>query len=90
MSFRIWDGYSLTYQDDPVEEFVSMRLAGFTDSKGKLIYESDIVTDSRGKGVVEYRAADMCFFLRCGIEERSLHPSAVTVIGNAFEDPQLL
>jgi hypothetical protein len=88
-TYRIWDGYSLTYQDTPTDEFACMRMADFTDSKGVPVYEGDIVTDSRGKGVVEYSTFDRRFFLRAGLETRGFGNDPV-VIGNAFEDPQLL
>ena len=87
--YRVWDGYSLTYQDTPTEEFACMHAAGIHDIKNTLLYEGDIVTDERGKGIVEYDEFDCRFFLRVGAETRDIR-GAFTIVGNAFEDPNLL
>lgn len=90
-NYRIFDGYTMSYQDAPTEEFACMLRTGFQDSKDRDIYEGDILTGERLKGVVEYDESDCRFILRCGREIRSLFGTRdLVVVGNAFEHPNLV
>lgn len=87
MRYRLFDGYSMTFSDSPGTG-ASMRRAPVDASNGAPIWEGDIVSDGRRKGVVEYDEFTFRFGIRNGREMRALLPETdYTVLGNAFEHP---
>ena len=67
---------------------------GRLDTKGKRIYEGDIVQYGTGLWVVEYNTGKMCFVLR-NIRSNGILPgyavtAAVQVVGNIIENPEIL
>ncbi len=90
MTYRIYNGYTMTYQDSPSDEFFCMLDTGKIDSKGNSIYECDIVTEGDYRGIVEH--GDNGFILRRGVKVTPLgqETQTLTVVGNAFENPELL
>ena len=67
---------------------------GRLDTKGKRIYEKDIVQYGAGLWVVEYNTGKMCFAFR-NIRSGSILPgyavtAAVQVVGNTVENPEIM
>lgn len=86
--YRIFDGYQMTHTDHPSTEHPIMRSTGLSDSQGAAIYECDILTRGSLKGVVEHDGH--LFYLRTGTQVKRLEDGAAfTVVGNAFENPNL-
>ncbi len=77
----------MTFSDQPGEG-ASMRCTDVLATNGGTIYEGDIVSDGRRKGVVEYDEFTFRFNLRNGREVRAFSPEgSYVVLGNAFEHP---
>ena len=67
---------------------------GRLDTRGKRIYEGDIVQYGTGLWVVEYNTGKMCFVFR-NIRNNAIVPgyavtAAITVVGNIIEYPEIL
>jgi hypothetical protein len=91
MKYRIYDGYQMSYQDTPSSEFPCMRPTELRDADGGDVYECDILEGKDLRGVVEWEEWARRFVLRSGVETRPLIDAReFWVIGNAFEDPELL
>lgn len=91
MTYRIYDGYQMTYQDKPSDEFPCMRSTDLFDLEGTAIYESDILERGGTLGVVEWDEWARRFMLRVGHTTRHLDDACDwVVVGNAFEDGRLL
>lgn len=87
MTYRLFDGYSMTFSDQR-EDGAVMRRAPVDASNGIPIWEGDIISDGRHKGVVEYDEFTFRFGIRNGREMRVLlSETDYTVLGNAFEHP---
>lgn len=85
--------YENGYEGYRVEAETIGQFTGLTDCDGKEIYEDDIISFENGKiGQVEFFQG--CFIVRYGSEYvRSLydiHNWNVKVLGNRFENPELL
>lgn len=72
-------------------DLIIMQFTGLLDSKGREIYEGDVVEfyydkdDETRKGIIEYRGC--CFWL----DDEYLHYIGdPTVIGNIYENPELV
>lgn len=90
-TYRVWTGYEMIYQDIPSDEGVSMRCTGLTDAKNIPIYESDVVTNGRIRGVIEYDESTDKFVIRHGLDARGFYEARdFVVIGNAFENKELI
>ncbi len=86
MTYRIFNGYQMTFQDLPSLEHPTMQLTDLMDANGKPIWECDIVTRGTRKGVVEYDQELERFSVRFGTELVPLYDGeSFTVVGNAFE-----
>lgn len=94
MKYRIFDGYSMSYQNSPSTEFPTMRSVGQLDSSKKEIYECDkvIMTPLHKDmpaicGVVEYVEKEDLFYVRHGANLARLDTEwhDIEVVGNAFE-----
>lgn len=91
MTYRIYDGYTMSYQDEPSEEHPSMKGVGQYDSRGQPVYECDILQRDKARGVVEWDPLTLRFLLRFGTELVPLTEASVfTVAGNAFEHGELI
>lgn len=120
IKFRAWDddgGRMLTHEHenlagDLLEAAMSggmpiMQYTGLKDSKGREIYEGDIIhyintkchgwqleeTRNNFKGVVEWNDSDITFDVNSTINSIRLsewHYECCRVIGNIYENPELL
>jgi hypothetical protein len=85
------DGHHLMFDDRPswVDPDSVGQFTGKKDSKGREIFEGDIVEDARGcRSVVQYVNGGF----HCNEDAYSLgyYSHAVTVIGNVYDNPELL
>lgn len=89
--YRIFDGYSIFFQDTPSDEYTTMLPTGFTDMNDNPIYESDILVVNGTRGVVEYDEFTFRFLVRFGSELVELTQGSVfSILGNAFDNPNLI
>ena len=82
------------------DSWVLMQYTGLKDKNGKEIYEGDIVTDFYGVNIVEWGSREAKFQLAIrndgGVGLRLTHrpfpldASYLKVIGNIYENPELL
>jgi hypothetical protein len=105
--FRIWDikacrwigleayvGAGYGDLNDACENIIVQQFTGLTDSKGRDIYEGDIMENANHRGDVCFDNGE--FYIRPVIELRPGEPHYMgtiywgTVIGNAMENPDLL
>lgn len=81
---------------DRTQEFLLMANVGIEDSESSEIFDEDIVTTSKGSGVVYFQhqrgAYVVRMFDRYGGEEVLLDTvkGSIKVIGNVFEDKNLM
>jgi len=66
------------------------RSTGLKDKNGKLIYEGDILKDDHGKAPVVWEPSVAAFAWEGGEEWGMIDPQNVEVIGNIYENPELL
>jgi len=71
-------------------ESVVMQCTGLKDKNGKLIYEGDILKDDHGKAPVVWEPSVAAFAWEGGEEWGMIDPQNVEVIGNIYENPELL
>ena len=87
-------GVSFSVQDDDgfktIDPLIPMQFTGLKDKNGKEIYEGDIISGGYGgNNVVEYDGAAFSPFAITGSELVD-DPEKVEVIGNIYENPELL
>lgn len=91
MTYRIFDGYNMSFQDIESVEFPCMRDTDLLDSKNKIIYESDILERGGKTGVVEWDEWARQFVLRVGGVTRRLDDARDwSIVGDAFQNGDLL
>lgn len=91
MRYRVYDGYTMTFQDLPTEEGVCMRSTDLYDAEGEEIWECDVLERGGVRGVVEWEEWARRFVIRTGVETRHLSDGGeYLVVGNAFEHRRLL
>lgn len=106
IKFRAWGGSEMIYITDLYwfeENFyhshndnhgdIVMQYTGLRDENGKEIYEGDILkTDSTVVGEVVYHSERAAFIFRDGYNEALYQrmPYGIKVIGNIYENPELL
>lgn len=86
----------ITYRDDKLKDIVLMQCTGLKDHNGKLIYEGDIVKE-RNNFILQitYRQDKGAFYLENdriagAISELRCSTNTMEVIGNIYENPELL
>ncbi len=78
----------VTHQNGNDTKHESQQLTGLKDKNGKEVYEGDIVDYGNGRNkVVEF--IDGCFCI-CGITAMPKLMTLYPVIGNIYENPELL
>ena len=99
-TFQIFSGemksvwiYENGYEGYRVDAKTIGQFTGLVDSTGKEIYEDDIVSLDDGRvGVVSFRGG--CFVLECSNRMRQalydVQTWQMTILGNTFENPDLL
>lgn len=87
------DGHTVS-EGIPDEKWILMQYTGLKDSKNREIWEGDVVRFMELNLVVEFHEAHFMIvdFARTGHEDlwKALKRSDVEVIGNKFENPELL
>lgn len=77
-----------------LEEVELMQYTGFKDSNDKEIYEADILNTGLGAMYVKFEDGVYWLYSKKGRQQSSLyyyaHQNVVKVIGNVFENPELL
>lgn len=90
-TYRIFDGYTMSFQDMPSHEFPCMKSTELRDLEGAIIYECDVLVRGDQKGIVEWDEWARRFVLRGGKVTRTLdNASDWSVAGNAFQNGDLL
>ena len=78
------------------EDFILMQFTGLKDKNGKPIFEGDVVSwggSNYGFGCVVYEGYSFVVKYKLGEVEDTMyfnHPDAYTIIGNIYENPDLL
>lgn len=71
-------------------EYVLMQFTGLKDSKGKEIYEGDVVKFIEENLIGEIRYQDDAFVMGgLGIKSAARFPEKYKIIGNIYENPEL-
>lgn len=91
MTYRIFDGYTMSYQDIPSNEFVTMKSTDMVDIDGETVYECDILERGNQRGIVEWDEWAKRFMVRVGKVTRHLDDASDwSVVGNAFTDKEIV
>lgn len=88
---EVWDGEDITFY--PVDPSTICQCTGLKDKSGKLIFENDIVKDNFIYGAVKWDAVNAKYIIDdrdVGYQDYSEWWHEVGVIGNAFDNPELL
>ena len=90
---RVWDEYGENEEEWLFKDCELMQYAGLDDINGKPIYENDIVEFELGlirtKAEVVYSRSQFTVNMN-SVMSRSLGAYSVKVIGNKFQNPELL
>jgi hypothetical protein len=98
IKFRAWDKFNKlikesvmpSRRDYPESQYELMQFTGLKDKNGKEIYEGDICDLDGEKVKISWSNLDSGFCLEWGYKSRiglSIH---LEVIGNIYENPELL
>lgn len=80
-------GYATTNDTPPLE---IMQYTGLTDKNRREIYEGDIVDTPGQRGTIRYENAKFIIDFGDGYQDLALIPDEQEVIGNVYENPELL
>lgn len=83
-------GDCLTWKNDGQEIESIMQYTGLKDKSGREIYEGDIVDEAGVIGIIEYLNEYAAFGYRTKTGTIRLYKFAGIVIGNRYENPELL
>lgn len=72
------------------ENVIFMQFTGLKDKNGKEIYEGDVLELGAPFGNQEVQWNDDGWFLQAGHDRLSTHAAHLEVIGNIYENPELL
>jgi len=101
-SINVQNAYGLDFGqrnpafDPPVDNFELMQFTGLTDKNGKEVYEGDIVsTKHQPLAKVVWHSEFTTFCTEeideiSGIYQFTIKPSETEIIGNIYENPELL
>ncbi|HEY9826377.1 MAG TPA: YopX family protein [Stenomitos sp.] len=85
---KFWASCMMNQKD----EYVLMQFTGLLDKNGKEIYEGDVVrrSDKNYVGEVRYQNARYEIQYDCHHEDFNAKPNYYVVLGNIYENPELL
>lgn len=96
----IMDGSVRDNPNKSAEDFILLQFTGLKDKNGKEIYEGDILRldkdwqgpSSNGMkvGAVKYEDCSFCLELYDSLPLHLLIPAVIEIIGNIYENPELL
>lgn len=96
---HLWQSFNRVLYEATWNEVQLMQFTGLRDSKDKPIYEGDILKCTYHGGVVAYGKCSLYefnahgFYVECfQTKEKELlvHSNECTIIGNIYENPELL
>lgn len=96
-----WEEYGEYLSTSEIDDVILMQSTGFKDCEGKEIYEGDILIETKSKDAFEvkhgwFEDVGVSIFLQMGVylydgyETRPFYRLNYKVIGNIYEDPELL
>ncbi len=100
LKFRVWDNSNNRFFSQEVLDILPLKIflaseniqqfTGLKDSKGKEIYEKDILKVWMGGDLQDghYIVEDLCeFYLDCNCDDSCIRITQCEIVGNIFENP---